>query len=383
MKTARSFACEQTSRSSRLACAGNDGGHHDHVCDLLFAAIEDRDRLHIAESKAREEEMQATIGRLGKEVIDLSEERDRLKGELAEARRLISAARNHLSSAADIIMDDGGDDADDRCEREFIQELALFLGPIKAHAFVSPARGGQGCIAIIDEKAGKTCGEWGEHPVHAAPSTGESPTFEQLVQRVGPLPTTQLAGAAESTGDMIQELGEVLDAAGARVYINRSPKGCVCPFPRDKCPKCENPCEECRKAAPPDDIWERLEQVESALHAMHRFSDATMKTAEGFERRLIILEDTARKRWIDVAEQIETSPSARHEFIPGPHPELCYFERSVGIICALTRQNPVHAPAAPQEQAGHAFNDYWRNGKCAFPDCGLPEGFHTKEGAKP
>jgi hypothetical protein len=37
----RRLGCGETSRSSRLACAGNDGGPHDDVCDLVTEALED------------------------------------------------------------------------------------------------------------------------------------------------------------------------------------------------------------------------------------------------------------------------------------------------------------------------------------------------------
>lgn len=37
---ARKIACGETSRSAHFACAGNDGGPHDAICDLLTGVVE-------------------------------------------------------------------------------------------------------------------------------------------------------------------------------------------------------------------------------------------------------------------------------------------------------------------------------------------------------
>lgn len=52
MKTPREFACNQTSRSAQLACAGNDGGEHDVVCNLVTLAVDLRDQQHAQERDA-------------------------------------------------------------------------------------------------------------------------------------------------------------------------------------------------------------------------------------------------------------------------------------------------------------------------------------------
>jgi hypothetical protein len=85
MKTAEEFACNETSRSSKLACAGNDGGEHDDVCRLVTRAIEERDlrwRRLVEEARGERENLTA-------QVRQLMAERDRLKGELAEAKKNI------------------------------------------------------------------------------------------------------------------------------------------------------------------------------------------------------------------------------------------------------------------------------------------------------
>lgn len=83
MRTAREFACAQTSRSAKLACAGNDGGEHDAVCGLLTAATNARDAEHAIERAQLSED----VGRLSSkliaaldEVIALRKERDELRG---------------------------------------------------------------------------------------------------------------------------------------------------------------------------------------------------------------------------------------------------------------------------------------------------------------
>ncbi len=260
----------------------------------------------LAESKDRESALRNRLQSALNANALCTAEIDRLKGELAKeqaAHRKASSDAHHWEEVATNLREENtsikGELAEARAELDnalnFIQRVS---------------DGDAGCGAAEDYIA--------KHTLSAAPSPAESTGVRDACSRCH--------GARGGT-------------PGNENIIDGKPV-----------------CDYCHAdqlaAATPDDIRARLERVETALHALYRFSDATMKTAEGFERRLIILEDTARKRWIDVAEQIETSPSARHEFVPGPHPELCYFERSAGIICALTRQNPVHAPAAPQEQAG-------------------------------
>ena len=83
-----------------------------------------------------------------------------------------------------------------------------------------------------------------------------------------PADSAPVAPARPANGkNAIEELTELLRAAGLRPYWNASPKGCTCPFPRDKCPDCASPCDECRKAQPDPgsrDVWgDRLVLIES------------------------------------------------------------------------------------------------------------------------
>jgi len=242
-------------KSALEFCADLGFGGGEMVTD-----IEARDAEHAAESQARERALREELDKLkfSMEVLHkLAKECDRLKGELAEARRLLGACESL-----------GGPPS---FERTFL-------------AVASPA---------------------------------ESPTFEQLVERVGPLPTTGLAGACTASAGkcnspkVCQEAGKCIDA---RIREATESTG-VQPHPHPL----SGECIVCEPAASPDDIRERLEKVESALHALHRFSDASTKTAEGFERRLQRLEEWARRQ---VAEP--------------------WFD-------------PEQQPAAPQKQAGHVF----------------------------
>jgi len=267
MKTAAEFvaACGWLDTPQTVgAIAARDAEHA-----ALFANELQR---HATESKAREEAMQATIGRLGKEVIDLSEERDRLKGELAEAR-------DRARMMSELIA---------RIESSYFDYRHALAAP-------SPA---ESTPKIRDSLAGQ---------MH------EPLRFQDLVQRVGPLPTTQLAGAAESTG-VVGMLCAFCDGHGR-----------VPPLHNSTCNLCRGTGLQ-QPAAPPDDIRERLERIE---------------------------------KW---AAKVEVF--LKHEF------------------------NPVEpaAPAAPQEQAGHAFTmvaKHEYNRELDACQCGLRRDNPIHTGAKP
>jgi hypothetical protein len=300
--------------------------------------VEARDAEHAAESKAREEALradvlklqddllqaanrevalEATIERLGDNLGGMNDLVVRLKGELAEARRLMDKARMQ------------------NVDVSVIDAIDSFL---------------------------------------AAPLPAESPTFEQLVERVGPLPTTQLAGAAESTGVM-----KVFPLHGPDVDAAMQTKAkCRCDgkgWPRRSGPptKCmvSNPCAfdgppfMSAPAAPPDDIRDRVEQLEA-------WRDGSVAWGRGAERRLEELEAALRNPNVSLGN-LDLCKRCLNAAHPWAH-SLC-------SPCPTAANTT--APAAPQEQAGHAFNDYWRNGKCAHPDCGKPKDNPIHTGAKP
>ena len=253
MKTAAEFvaACGWLDTPQTVgAIAARDAEHA-----ALFANELQR---HATESKAREEAMQATIGRLGKEVIDLSEERDRLKGELAEAR-------DRARMMSELIA---------RIESSYFDYRHALAAP-------SPA---ESTPKIRDSLAGQ---------MH------EPLRFQDLVQRVGPLPTTQLAGAAESTG-VVGMLCAFCDGHGR-----------VPPLHNSTCNLCRGTGLQ-QPVAPPDDIRDAAENVRDLRGALTKTACRLDDRIDDHERRLKALED------------------------------IRLFGRTIS------------EPVAPQEQAGHA-----------------------------
>ncbi len=308
--------------------------------DEVAARLEARDAEHAAESKAREkalrEELEGMRERerlLNGHCADrnaLAQENDRLKGELAEARRLLTEAKTRPLT---------------------LRELDAFL---------------------------------------AAPSPAESPTFDQLVERVGSLPTTQLAGAAESTGEAFMASLPI----ATRTYV---------------------------PAAPPDDIRDRL--------TFEQFSDINRRRCEsynGFGESLQPSSKYTEAHWAlsiaseagEVADAIlgwsglkrskadKTKEDVGRELADVvtycdllasklgfrlSHLIVAKFNE-INQRCGFGRRfaiDPHVTPPAPQEQAGHAFVEgpafaprycsFWADNKfcCKLAD----DPIHT--GAKP
>ncbi len=280
----------------------------EHWNDLILArslaveTIAARDAEHIAESKAREEAMRATIERLGKDAADkqseiellsehcndrnaMAQERDRLKGELAEARELLSQAP--LNIHADSYL-------------WFTQRRAKQL------AVLSPAESTWASV----EKNAREVAQW--------------PAWK----REGSGILRELAKPTESTGYVRSNC----DGCARQLPIERGMhKGPDDPWDVQMCT-----ANRYEPAAPPDDIRERLE----ALHAdiAQRFT-LVWTRIDAHARRLKDIEEAAQP----VAPQARGE--AGHAFVPMKDaPNHC--SACVGQL-AYRKDHPIHAGAKP------------------------------------
>jgi len=259
---------------------------------LARSAIELRDAGHAAESKAREEAMQAQIELLSEHCNDrnaLVQERDRLKGELAEARRLENeACVAHLRRTAPYYP----------AARRAILELASVL-EARILAAPSPA-----------ESTGVPCSGtcWPPCAQHAKQIAAETPAAQ-------PVSTVK----AESTGvpPLVVDAYPCNECGVTRTKAEGGTVFTVCDTCWDARSHCA--CKTDEPAASPDDIRERV------VYATQAQLDMRMRVAgerqDEFERRLKALEE-------------------RYDVL----------SKWNGALAKMAE-----GPAAPQEQAGHAW----------------------------
>lgn len=197
--------------------------------------------------------------------------------------------------------------------------------------------------------------------------------------------------------DAVSELGQALDDAGARVYVNRSPKGCTCPFPRDKCPRCAHPCGECEAAslAAPASAQgttghacdarcshpcsERFEALVLSVDSHHSRLKNTAYELEALDKRVTALAELLQKTRELIVPTIcalSASPLAEP---PQPAPVLCAHCRGLtrfigkGLYeCAMLPQCTEQTRPIPQPApvGTHAFVPNPLNYDCAL--CGQP-----------
>jgi hypothetical protein len=282
MKTAREFCAEQgwiEAESTIRAIGFRDAEHADVLADVRS----ERDHL-----KGELRTMTAMWNGLR---TMLPPQIKQLKGELAEARRLL-----------DIV----------RCE-ELHTEAEVGDAWMAVDDFLAAPSPAESTPKIRDSLTGQ---------MH------EPPRFQDLVHRVGPLPTTQLAGASQSWSDAIGKAASVADVAMANEGVDGTSARYVLAAIRELAPAestgvspvmTEVYADEIkehadRQPAPPDDIEERL-------GARLRWHDQEFSA---LDRRLKALEDAGR---------------------------LAQIHKDWGSAL----QGMADTPAAPQEQAGHAF----------------------------